>query len=77
MDDKVSLDTPVEELVERFPEAVGFLLRHGIRCIRCGEPLWYSLGELLKEDGVENPHLLVNELNKHIRKERVLKHQNS
>ncbi len=35
---KVSLDTPVEELVERFPEAVGFLSRNRVRCIRCGEP---------------------------------------
>lgn len=70
MDDKVSLDTSVEELVERFPGAVGFLLRHGIRCIRCGEPLWCSLGELLKEEGIENPQHLVNELNNYIEKRR-------
>ncbi len=78
MDVKISLDTPVEELVERFPEAVGFLLRRSVRCIRCGEPLWCSLGELLKEDGIENPQILLNELNKHIKKtERVPRPQNS
>ncbi len=47
MDIEVSLETPVEDLVEKYPEAVGFLSRHGVRCIRCGEPLWCTLGELL------------------------------
>ena len=65
---KVSLDIPVEELVEHFPEAVGFLSRNGVCCIRCGEPLWCSLGELLKEEGIENPEYLVKELNSHIEK---------
>jgi hypothetical protein len=68
MGTKVSLDTPVEELVEHFPEAVGFLSRNGVRCIRCGEPLWCSLGELLKEEGIENPQYLIKELNNHIEK---------
>jgi hypothetical protein len=66
----VSLDTPIEELVERFPEAVGFLSRNGVRCIRCGEPLWCSLGELLKEEGIENPQYLVQELNNYLEKKR-------
>ena len=65
---KVSLDTPVEELVEHFPEAGGFLLRNGVRSIRCGEPLWCSLRELLREEGIENPQYLVKELNNHIEK---------
>jgi hypothetical protein len=67
---KVSLDTPVEELVEQFPEAVGFLSRRGVRCIRCGEPLWCTVGELLREDGIENPQLLIDELNEHIIKKK-------
>lgn len=70
MDREVSLKTQVEELVERFPEAVGFLSRYGVRCIRCGEPLWCSLGELLEEDGIENPQLLVDELNNYLGKKR-------
>lgn len=67
---KISLDTPVEELVEQFPEAVGFLSRRGVRCIRCGEPLWCTLGELLVEDGIENPQLLIDELNEQIVKKK-------
>ncbi len=67
---EVSLDTPVEELVEQFPEAVGFLSRRGVRCIRCGEPLWCTVGELLREDGIENPQLLIDELNENLVKKK-------
>jgi len=62
MDIEVSLETPLEDLVEKYPEAVGFLSRHGVRCIRCGEPLWCTLGELLREDDIENPQRLLDEL---------------
>lgn len=70
MDIKVSLETSVEDLVERFPDAVGFLSRHGVRCIRCGELLWCTLGEMLREDGIDDPQLLVDELIEYIRKKR-------
>jgi hypothetical protein len=59
----VSLDTSIEELAQQHPAAVGFLTRHNIRCIRCGEPLWCTLGELLKDEGVSNPRQLLEELN--------------
>ena len=64
----ITLETTVEELVERYPEAVGFLARHNVRCIRCGEPLWCTLGELFREDGVENPQLLINQLKRFLKK---------
>ena len=59
----VTLDTPVEDLANQYPAAVGFLTRRSIRCIRCGEPLWCTLKELLKEEGVQNPQGLIDELN--------------
>lgn len=67
MDIEVSLETSVEDLVEKYPEAVGFLSRHGVRCIRCGEPLWCTLGELLREDDIENPQRLLDELIEYLR----------
>ncbi len=70
MAEKVLLGIHLEELVEKFPEAVGFLTRHGVRCIRCGEPLWCTLGELLDEVGIDKPQHLVYELNNHIQRER-------
>jgi hypothetical protein len=64
MGPKVTLDIPIEDLVQKFPEAVGFLTRKGIRCIRCGEPLWCTLEELLEEENISNPQDLIDELNK-------------
>jgi hypothetical protein len=63
MDEKVSLDTPVEDVVRKYPEAVGFLTRRGVRCIRCGEPLWCTMGELFRDDKVPEPEALLADLN--------------
>lgn len=70
MTGKISLDIQVEELAAGYPEAVGFLTRHGIRCIRCGEPVWGTLRELLEETGVENPEDVVTELNAYLKREK-------
>jgi hypothetical protein len=63
MPSRVSLNIEVEDLAREFPEAVGFLTKKGVRCIRCGEPVWGTLGKLLDEDGIANPQVLVDELN--------------
>ena len=63
MAQKVTQDTPIEDLVRIFPEAVGFLTRKGIQCVRCGEPLWCTMGELLEEEKVPDPQDLIDELN--------------
>lgn len=63
MEPKITRDTPIEDLVLKYPEAAGFLTRKGIRCIRCGEPLWCTLGELLEEDNVPEPQRIIDELN--------------
>lgn len=44
-------DIPVEELVEDYPDSVGFLADEGILCIRCGEPVWGTLKDLVEEKG--------------------------
>jgi len=47
-------DTTVEELLERYPKASGFLRREwGIICLECGEPVWARLGELIRDAGVD------------------------
>ncbi|UCE04744.1 MAG: DUF1858 domain-containing protein [bacterium] len=63
---KISFETAVEDLILNYPAAVGFLTKHGVRCIHCGEPLWCSLGELFEQDKVENSQKLLNNLNKFI-----------
>ncbi len=47
----MGVDIPVEELVDEYPDSVGFLADEGILCIRCGEPVWGTLGELIEEKG--------------------------
>ena len=60
---QVSFNTPVEDLTSKYPESVQFLIKHNVRCIRCGEPLWCSIGELFEQDKVEDPQKLLDELN--------------
>ncbi len=63
----ITLEMTVEELVERYPDAVGFLARNNVRCIRCGEPLWCTLSELFEEDGIEDPQLLMDKLKRFLK----------
>lgn len=58
----ISLDIQIEDLAVKYPAAVGFLTRHGVRCIRCGEPVWGTLGELLEKEGITDPEVFVEEL---------------
>jgi methionine synthase II (cobalamin-independent) len=67
---KINLKTQIEDIATEYPEAVGFLIRRGVRCIRCGEPVWGTLGELLEETGIEDPEALVDELNAYLQKQR-------
>ena len=48
---KIDKDTSIEELVERIPEAVQYLMKEGIKCIACGEPIWGTLEEAALEKG--------------------------
>jgi methionine synthase II (cobalamin-independent) len=63
MDEKISLATSVEDVARLYPEAVGYLTRRGVRCIRCGEPLWCTMGELFRDDKVPDPEALLADLN--------------
>lgn len=47
----ITKDTTIEELVEKVPGAIKYLMEHGIRCIICGEPIWGTLEEAAKEKG--------------------------
>ncbi|OQX82676.1 hypothetical protein B6D60_11775 [candidate division KSB1 bacterium 4484_87] len=60
---KITFETDVEDLALKYPKSVHFLTANNVRCIRCGEPLWCSVGELFEMDHVENPEKLLSELN--------------
>lgn len=62
----VSKDILIEELVEQHPTAVGFLIRKGIVCIQCGEPIWGTLEEASKKKKIDNIDDIITELNEYL-----------
>ncbi len=54
MNAPIDPDTPIEQLVRDFPEAVSILRGFGIVCIQCGEPVWGTLREAAAEKGIRD-----------------------
>ena len=56
----------IEDLVQEVPGAVSYLSKNGIRCIRCGEPIWGTLEEAAKEKGFGEDDIqrFIDDLNK-------------
>jgi hypothetical protein len=56
----------IEDLVTEFPRAVSYLMDEGIRCMRCGEPIWGTLETASLEKGFNHKDIsrFVRELNK-------------
>jgi len=48
---KFTLDNTIEEIVLEKKEVVKYLMEKGIRCIRCGEPIWDKLKDVLTKKG--------------------------
>lgn len=49
MSAEVSRDSVIEDLVNDHPDSITFLMEKGIRCLRCGEPIWGTLGSAMDE----------------------------
>lgn len=62
---EVTKDTLIEDLVEDVPKSIDYLKDQGIRCIRCGEPIWGTLEEAAEEKGFgeEDIKKFVKEIN--------------
>ena len=48
---KITKEIAIEDLIEEVPASVEYLMKEGIRCIVCGEPIWGSLEEAAEEKG--------------------------
>jgi len=61
----ITKDISIEDLVSQIPLSVNFLREKGISCIICGEPVWGTLNELAKQEGLSDIDIsiIVNELN--------------
>jgi hypothetical protein len=53
----------VEELLEKYPGLNQFLLEKGIVCIKCGEPFWGPLEQIIRNKGMDVDEVLA-EINK-------------
>lgn len=59
----ITKDILIEELVENHPETVQPLQEMGVRCVRCGEPVWGTLEENVRQKGLKNLDEIVLHLN--------------
>ncbi|MEE9430612.1 MAG: DUF1858 domain-containing protein [Melioribacteraceae bacterium] len=62
----ISKDTEIEDLVKLIPNSVVYLMEKGIRCLRCGEPIWGTLESAAQEKGFSDKEIVnfVKDLNK-------------
>ncbi len=54
----VTADMYVEDIVEKYPEAVRILTRLGVICIQCGAPVWGTLQEVVEMAGLDIDEVL-------------------
>jgi len=54
----------MEDLVRDYPQVVPMLVRRGVVCIQCGEPVWGTLWEALQRAGIEDQDFMLKELDK-------------
>lgn len=67
---EITKEIEIEDLVNLLPDAVIYLMEKGIRCLRCGEPIWGSLENAAKEKGFDDEQIqgFVNDLNEMLKK---------
>lgn len=65
VEQKISKEITIEELIVIKPEAVTYLMDKGIRCLVCGEPIWGTLESAAKEKGFNDTEIekFVEEIN--------------
>jgi len=61
----IKADIKIDDLIKRYPDAVGFLIKKGLPCVVCGEPFWGTLADLAGQKGftTEQIEALVVEFN--------------
>jgi len=61
----ITKEIEIEDLVKLVPDSVVYLMENGIRCLRCGEPIWGSLENAAKEKGFNDEQIskFVSDLN--------------
>lgn len=65
MMEKISKDITIEDLIRILPDSVGYLMKKGIKCLACGEPIWGTLESASKQKGFNDSQIMdfVSDLN--------------
>ncbi len=63
--DSITRNISIEELINKYPLSVNYMMKKGIKCIVCGEPIWGTLEDAVREKGFDDGDLdkIVDELN--------------
>lgn len=61
----ITKEVLIEDLVQLLPTSVNYLMDQGIRCMRCGEPMWGTLEKACLDKGFaqEDIQKFVDDLN--------------
>lgn len=54
---KITKEISIEDLVKEDPASVSYLMRKGIKCLACGDPIWGTLEEAAKEKGFNDEEI--------------------
>jgi hypothetical protein len=54
----ITPETSIEDLITSVPESVTYLMRKGIKCLACGEPVWGTLGQAAREKGFSDQDII-------------------
>ncbi|HMA62385.1 MAG TPA: DUF1858 domain-containing protein [bacterium] len=65
----IGKETPLEEIVEKYPKLIKPLREYGIVCVQCGEPVWGTIGEQMEEKSLDNQDDIIDNMNELIEKE--------
>lgn len=65
--EKITKDTTIEEVLEKFPMTVGTFMEYKIPSLVCGEPLWGTVEEAAQKYNVDL-NTLLKSLNEVVRK---------
>ena len=69
--EKITKETTIEEVLEKFPETVGTFMDYKISSLVCGEPLWGTVEEAAQKYNVDLDTLLKS-LNEVVRRKAEL-----
>jgi len=61
----------IEEIVEKYPETIGPMQEMGVQCILCGEPVWGTLEEKVRDKGLSKLNEILTRLNQVIAKKNI------